>query len=107
MKDPLNSSITLLRLDQKLANSVLLECARTAQCAPLKHHFDECAERVAAQQENPDHKGPKEDCVEECEFFLVWLLGLFIFTIPPQLRPGFSLWGKAKLRETLKVQWWR
>jgi len=23
---------------------------------------------VTAQHENPDHKGPKEDCVEECEF---------------------------------------
>ena len=44
------------------------ECARSAQCASFKHHFDDCAERVQEQQENPDHKGPKEDCVEECEF---------------------------------------
>ncbi|KAM0806222.1 ubiquinol-cytochrome C reductase hinge protein-domain-containing protein [Usnea florida] len=41
------------------------ECAKSAQCAPLKHHYQECAERVTAQHENPDHKGPKEDCVEE------------------------------------------
>ncbi|KAK0514141.1 hypothetical protein JMJ35_003863 [Cladonia borealis] len=41
------------------------ECARSAQCLPYKHHFDECAERVTKQHENPDHKGPKEDCVEE------------------------------------------
>ena len=46
------------------------ECSRSAQCAPLKHHFDACAARVAAQHENPDHKGPKEDCVEECRDFL-------------------------------------
>jgi len=42
------------------------ECARSAQCAGYKHHFDACVERVTAQQENPDeHQGPKEDCVEE------------------------------------------
>lgn len=41
------------------------ECAKSAQCASLKHHYQECAERVTAQHENPDHKGPKEDCVEE------------------------------------------
>ena len=35
--------------------------------APLKHHFDECAERVHHQENNPNHKGPKEDCVEECK----------------------------------------
>ena len=46
----------------------IAECARSAQCAPFKHHFDECAERVREQEENPDHAGPKEDCVEECEF---------------------------------------
>ncbi|MCJ1234530.1 retrotransposon-like protein 1 [Varicellaria rhodocarpa] len=41
------------------------ECAHSAQCSSAKHHYDECAERVTAQHENPDHKGPKEDCVEE------------------------------------------
>ncbi|EHY60895.1 hypothetical protein ABEF92_005624 [Exophiala dermatitidis] len=41
------------------------DCARSAQCAGFKHHFDECVERVTAAQEDPDHKGPKEDCVEE------------------------------------------
>ena len=34
----------------------------------MKHHFDECVERVHAHQSDPAHKGPKEDCVEECEF---------------------------------------
>ncbi|OAP55780.1 ubiquinol-cytochrome c reductase subunit 6 [Fonsecaea erecta] len=41
------------------------ECARSAQCAGYKHHFDECVERVTQQEEDPDHKGPKENCVEE------------------------------------------
>jgi len=34
----------------------------------VKHHFDECVERVTQQLEDPDFKGPKEDCVEECKF---------------------------------------
>lgn len=46
------------------------ECERSAQCASFKHHFDDCAERVQEQHENPDHKGPKEDCVEECEYII-------------------------------------
>ncbi len=37
---------------------------RTAQCAPLKHHYDECAERV--QQQEKEHGKAQEDCVEEC-----------------------------------------
>ncbi|KAF4122813.1 ubiquinol-cytochrome c reductase subunit 6 [Geosmithia morbida] len=32
------------------------------QCAPAKHHFEHCVERVQEQQENG---GAKEDCVEE------------------------------------------
>ncbi|KAF4964941.1 hypothetical protein FSARC_7213 [Fusarium sarcochroum] len=38
------------------------ECKNSPQCAPAKHHFDECVERVQ-QQESED--GAKEDCVEE------------------------------------------
>ncbi|EXJ70773.1 ubiquinol-cytochrome c reductase subunit 6 [Cladophialophora psammophila CBS 110553] len=41
------------------------DCARSAQCVGYKHHFDECVERVTQQEEDPDHKGPKENCVEE------------------------------------------
>ncbi|KIV83138.1 hypothetical protein PV11_05191 [Exophiala sideris] len=41
------------------------DCAKSSQCAGFKHHFDECVERVTAAHEDPDHKGPKEDCVEE------------------------------------------
>jgi hypothetical protein len=52
------------------------ECAKSAQCAPAKHHYDACAERVRSQHENKEHKGPKEDCVEECEYIspysLIW-----------------------------------
>ncbi|MCJ1274912.1 hypothetical protein MMC21_002710 [Puttea exsequens] len=44
------------------------DCARSAQCSGYKHHYDECAERVQHQHGNPNHKGPKEDCVEECSF---------------------------------------
>lgn len=48
-----------------------IECAKSAQCAPLKHHYDECVERVTEQHEDPNHKGPKENCVEECELCLL------------------------------------
>lgn len=39
---------------------------KSQQCAPLKHHYDECAERVMQQQE--EHGKAEEDCVEECKF---------------------------------------
>jgi hypothetical protein len=42
------------------------ECLRSAQCAPAKHHYDECAERVTKQQEETGKA--EEDCVEECEY---------------------------------------
>ncbi|ROW13462.1 hypothetical protein VPNG_04446 [Cytospora leucostoma] len=38
------------------------ECKNSKQCAPAKHHYDECVERVTAAQDNG---GAKEDCVEE------------------------------------------
>ncbi|KAL2197854.1 ubiquinol-cytochrome C reductase hinge protein-domain-containing protein [Corynascus similis CBS 632.67] len=38
------------------------DCRNSKQCAPAKHHFDECVERVTnASSEG----GAKEDCVEE------------------------------------------
>ncbi|KAH0565044.1 hypothetical protein GP486_001570 [Trichoglossum hirsutum] len=44
------------------------ECANSKQCAPFKHHFDECVERVTeALEQADDKKGPHEDCVEECK----------------------------------------
>lgn len=39
------------------------ECRNSPQCAPAKHHFDECVERVQQQE---SEGGAKEDCVEEC-----------------------------------------
>ncbi|KAK2676215.1 Ubiquinol-cytochrome C reductase hinge domain superfamily [Fusarium oxysporum f. sp. vasinfectum] len=38
------------------------ECKNSPQCAPAKHHFDECVERVQQQE---SEGGAKEDCVEE------------------------------------------
>lgn len=42
------------------------ECKESAACAPAKHHFDECVERVTAAID-ADGKA-NEDCVEECTF---------------------------------------
>ncbi|KAF2754703.1 Non-heme 11 kDa protein of cytochrome bc1 complex [Pseudovirgaria hyperparasitica] len=39
------------------------QCAESKECAPAKHHFDECAERVQGKIE-ADGKSD-EDCVEE------------------------------------------
>jgi hypothetical protein len=41
------------------------ECMKSQKCAPLKHHYDECAERVMKQQEETGKA--EEDCVEECK----------------------------------------
>ncbi|KAK4624285.1 Cytochrome b-c1 complex subunit 6, mitochondrial [Fulvia fulva] len=38
-------------------------CLKTKECAPLKHHYDACAERVKHQEET--HGKANEDCVEE------------------------------------------
>ncbi|KAJ3554624.1 hypothetical protein NPX13_g10566 [Xylaria arbuscula] len=38
------------------------ECKNSKQCAPAKHHFDECVERVTNAS---DDDGESEDCVEE------------------------------------------
>ncbi|KAI5821333.1 ubiquinol-cytochrome c reductase subunit 6 [Pyronema omphalodes] len=45
--------------------ALLEECEKTPACAPAKHHFDECVERVTAAADDENAKGPKEDCVEE------------------------------------------
>lgn len=49
----------------QLANVCVTECMKTQQCAPAKHHYDECAERVTHQQET--NGKAEEDCVEECK----------------------------------------
>jgi len=38
------------------------ECKESKACAPVKHHFEECVERVTG---NTNSKAPHEDCVEE------------------------------------------
>lgn len=48
--------------DQNLQTT---ECKESKQCAPAKHHYDECVERVTSQEEKEG--GAKEDCVEECK----------------------------------------
>ncbi|CAO3668845.1 unnamed protein product [Umbelopsis vinacea] len=42
--------------------AIMEECQNTKQCSSLKHHLDECAERV----ENGSH----EDCIEEFFHFM-------------------------------------
>jgi ubiquinol-cytochrome c reductase subunit 6 len=46
---------------------VTTECAKSKECAPHKHHYDHCVERVTKQQEENDGKAD-EDCVEECMY---------------------------------------
>ncbi|KAJ6262533.1 hypothetical protein Dda_3344 [Drechslerella dactyloides] len=43
------------------------ECANTTKCAPYKHHYEECAERVQQWDDTPEEerKGKRESCVEE------------------------------------------
>lgn len=43
---------------------IFTECKESKQCAPAKHHYDECVERVTSQEADG---GAKEDCVEECK----------------------------------------
>jgi len=52
---------------------------QTKECAPAKHHYDECAERVTKQMEEGDGKA-KEDCVEECTSFAPKFGELFIIS---------------------------
>lgn len=56
-----------MQLDEAMSNAGFTECANTKECAPAKHHYDECVERVTAAEADEDAKGPKEDCVEECK----------------------------------------
>ncbi|KAK2002347.1 Non-heme 11 kDa protein of cytochrome bc1 complex [Colletotrichum falcatum] len=39
------------------------ECEESKACASVKHHYDECVERVTAAADSEE--GAKEDCVEE------------------------------------------
>lgn len=44
------------------------ECEKTKECRHHKQEYDACVARVTKAQEDEDHKGPHEDCVEECTF---------------------------------------
>lgn len=57
------SPVFALELDQYA--DIRPECEKTKECAPAKHHYDECVARVTAAQEA---EGTTEDCVEECEY---------------------------------------
>ncbi|KAF7558544.1 hypothetical protein G7046_g5606 [Stylonectria norvegica] len=57
---PLHTSAE--RPQSVIAISVTTNCKNSAQCAPAKHHFDECVARVEQQE---SEGGAKEDCVEE------------------------------------------
>lgn len=46
----------------------MTECKNAPQCAPAKHHYDHCVERVEQQE---SEGGAKEDCVEECTASLI------------------------------------
>ncbi|EFE40636.1 hypothetical protein TRV_04686 [Trichophyton verrucosum HKI 0517] len=53
-------------VQQQVTNQIaLIECSNSKACAPAKHHFDDCVERVTRNSEDPEFKGPHEDCVEE------------------------------------------
>ncbi|KAF3906588.1 hypothetical protein ABW20_dc0108480 [Dactylellina cionopaga] len=43
------------------------ECQNSKKCAPYKHHYDECAERVQQWDDaaEDERKGKRESCVEE------------------------------------------
>jgi hypothetical protein len=63
----MSSILAALIMLQQLTHSAT-ECKESKQCAPAKHHFDECVERVHNAQEASDgKKHAHEDCVEECK----------------------------------------
>lgn len=75
-----------------------IECAHSAQCAPYKHHLDECIERVTRQEEDEDYKGPKEDCVEECKF--QWICDCLLV---PDIRLRLH-WHPGELEKLTSIQ---
>lgn len=59
------------------------ECRESKQCAPAKHHFDDCVERVT----NAEGDQSGEDCVEECKFRPGFLAVLFATVLPRLTAP--------------------
>ena len=46
---------------------------KTKECSPIKHHYDECVERVTKKIEDSENGKADEDCVEECRRSRFWL----------------------------------
>jgi hypothetical protein len=84
----------------ELAN-IVTECKESKACAPAKHHFDECVERVtSADHGKPvDKKHPDEDCVEECQSRKSPYLGSML---TPHSLPSRSL--RKHLRRTKAME---
>ena len=55
---------------------LITECERTKECRHAKSEYDSCVARVTRAQEDENHKGHKEDCVEECKYHVNHLRGL-------------------------------
>jgi hypothetical protein len=54
---------------------VAIECRESKECAPAKHHYEECVERVTGAVDSTEKKHPNEDCVEECKCYTIPILG--------------------------------
>ncbi|MBE3050276.1 hypothetical protein IMZ48_48820 [Candidatus Bathyarchaeota archaeon] len=65
-------------------------CKEAPVCAPAKHHFDECTERVT--KATADGSAPTEDCVEECTSWTPYPPALA--TLPPH-PPRFFKKGRT------------
>lgn len=68
---PRRCLLEIVDVQDKILTRSCTECANSKQCAPYKHHYDECVERVTRNSEDPDFKGPHEDCVEECKCYFL------------------------------------
>jgi hypothetical protein len=60
---------------------VILECKESKECHTVKHHYDECVERVTSAADSTDKKQANEDCVEECKFCLATIVAVIYITI--------------------------
>jgi ubiquinol-cytochrome c reductase subunit 6 len=66
---------------------VSIECKNAPQCAPAKHHYDDCAARVQKQESEGE---VTEDCVEECTSF-------FTLSTCLALEPDACTWVPSEL----------
>lgn len=68
------------------------ECKNAPQCAPAKHHYDDCAARVQKQEAEGE---VTEDCVEECTFSLA------LYTFSLLLLLHTAAWKQMAMRRPL------